>query len=236
MAATLANKGINPLTGKQIVSARVVRQVLSVMTTCGMYNSAGDWVTQVGIPAKSGVAGGLLGALPGQIGLATFSPKLDNHGNSVRGVQIYERISRDMGLNLMEIPPTVQSVIRNITVINEGVDGEQVGVYALQGSLRFAGAEKIVREFSNQDIHLPAVALDLTDVHALDRVARRMILEVARRLIHEGKKVYLIDPDDVIPAPNADHHADPEQRLHNPIEVIRNRGELRKDIHSPSGE
>lgn len=51
MAATLANKGINPLTGKQIVSARVLRQVLSVMTTCGMYNSAGDWVTQVGIPA-----------------------------------------------------------------------------------------------------------------------------------------------------------------------------------------
>lgn len=229
MAATLANKGINPLTGKQIVSARVVRQVLSVMTTCGMYNSAGDWVTQVGIPAKSGVAGGLLGALPGQVGLATFSPKLDNHGNSVRGVRIYERISRDMGLNLMEIPPTVQSVIRNTTVLNEGMGEDEVCVYALQGSLRFAGAEKIVREFSNQDIYEPKVALDLTDVHALDRVARRMILEVARRLIQDGKKVYLIDPDDVIPAPNADHHADPHLKLKTKIEVVHSRSELRKE-------
>ena len=77
MAATLANRGVNPLSGERVVPEPVVRQVLSVMSTCGMHDAAGDWATQVGIPAKSGVAGGLIGALPGQIGIATFSPRLD---------------------------------------------------------------------------------------------------------------------------------------------------------------
>ena len=90
MAATLANYGVHPVTGEQVVPKGVVRQVLSVMFTCGMYNSAGDWATQVGVPAKSGVGGGIIGAVPGQLGVATFSPRLDGHGNSVRGVELRE--------------------------------------------------------------------------------------------------------------------------------------------------
>lgn len=105
MAATLANHGVNPLSGDQVVPEGVVRQVLSVMFSCGMYDAAGDWTTQVGIPAKSGVAGGLIGALPGRLGIATFSPRLDSHGNSVRGVSLFERFSSDMGLHVMEVPP-----------------------------------------------------------------------------------------------------------------------------------
>ena len=97
MAATMANRGVNPHSGERVVDEHVVRQVLSVMATCGMYDGAGDWATQVGIPAKSGVAGGLIGALPGQIGIATFSPRLDSHGTSVRGVSLFERFSADMG-------------------------------------------------------------------------------------------------------------------------------------------
>ncbi len=89
----------------------VIRQVVTVMSTCGMYDSAGDWATQVGIPAKSGVAGGLIGVLPGQVGLATFSPRLDAHGNSVRGIALFERISEDMDLHLMEMPPVSQAVL-----------------------------------------------------------------------------------------------------------------------------
>ncbi|WP_406604984.1 glutaminase [Corynebacterium kroppenstedtii] len=232
MAATLANKGINPITGEKVVSGRVVRQVLSVMTTCGMYDAAGDWVTQVGIPAKSGVAGGLIGALPGQIGVATFSPRLDEHGNSVRGVRLFERMSRDMGIHLMEVPPSVQTVIRNTTVLvqdltddekAQGVKPQKIKVYSIQGSLRFAGAEKIVREFSSTTIKEPAVALDLTDVHALDGVARRMTLEVARRLTLDGKRVYLIDPADVIPRPDP---GDGGQVI-----VVQDRAELR--AHQP---
>ena len=89
--------------------------------------------------------------------------------------------------------------------------------------MRFAGAEKIVREFSSTTIKEPAVALDLTDVHALDGVARRMILEVARRLTLDGKRVYLIDPADVIPKPDP---GDGGQVI-----VVQDRAELR--AHQP---
>ncbi|WP_313959778.1 glutaminase [Microbacterium paludicola] len=134
MAATLANGGRNPVTGEQVVDARVVRQVLSVMATCGMYDAAGDWATQVGIPAKSGVAGGLIGALPGQIGIATFSPRLDTHGNSVRGVSLFGRFSADMGLHVMEVPPTARGVVRSDRVEADGL----ARVLRLQGGIRFA--------------------------------------------------------------------------------------------------
>ena len=104
MAATLANGGVQPVTGKQVFTGAQVRHVMSVMLTCGMYDSAGDWVSSVGIPAKSGVGGGIIGALPGQAGLATFAPPLDEHGNSVRGVEAFERLSRDMGCLLYTSP------------------------------------------------------------------------------------------------------------------------------------
>ena len=88
MAATLANSGRNPLTGEQIISPYVVARTLSVMTSSGMYDYAGEWIYRVGIPAKSGVGGGIIAALPAQLGLGTFSPRLDSHGNSVRGLKV----------------------------------------------------------------------------------------------------------------------------------------------------
>ena len=81
MAATLANGGINPRTGDRVLSGPTVRAVLSVMTTCGMYDSAGEWLFTVGLPAKSGVSGGILAIVPGQLGIAVYSPPLDSHGN-----------------------------------------------------------------------------------------------------------------------------------------------------------
>ncbi len=84
MAATLARNGMNPLTGRRVTDAAVVRRTLSVMVTCGMYDAAGDWVSAVGMPAKSGVGGGILAVLPGQLGIGTYSPLLDARGNSVR--------------------------------------------------------------------------------------------------------------------------------------------------------
>jgi glutaminase len=200
MAATLANNGTNPVTGENVVSAGVVRQVLSVMATCGMYDAAGDWFTQVGIPAKSGVAGGIIGALPGQLGIATFSPRLDKHGNSARGVQLFERFSVDMGLHLMEVPAPSRSVLGGMRVFGDG--DSAVRVIGLQGSLRFAGAERLVREMTAEAFDEPRIALDLTDVHSLDDVARRMLLEVVRRLSLEDRTVYLIDPTAVIPDPD----------------------------------
>lgn len=85
MAATLAHRGRNPLTGEQVLADEHVPRVLSVMTSCGMYDFAGEWTYRVGMPAKSGVSGGIVEVLPGQFRVGVFSPPLDARGNSVRG-------------------------------------------------------------------------------------------------------------------------------------------------------
>jgi glutaminase len=102
IGATLANHGVHPSTGEQVVAPDVVRDMLSVALTCGMYDYAGEWVFTVGIPAKSGVGGGILGVLPGVGGLATFSPRLDEYGNSVRGVRVFEDLSVHFRLHLLD--------------------------------------------------------------------------------------------------------------------------------------
>ena len=196
MAATLANYGVQPVTGEQVVPKTVVRQVLSVMFTCGMYNAAGDWATQVGIPAKSGVGGGIIGAVPGQLGLATFSPRLDVHGNSVRGVSLFERFSSDMGMHVMNIPTVARSAIRANYRIGSGEKITQV--IQLQGRIRFAGAERVIREIVDTHYTGTRIALDISRVYSVDEVAQHMLLEIMRRMRHEGYTVYLIDQDDTI--------------------------------------
>ena len=196
MAATLANYGIQPVTGEQVVPKTVVRQVLSVMFTCGMYNAAGDWATQVGIPAKSGVGGGIIGAVPGQLGLATFSPRLDVHGNSVRGVSLFERFSSDMGMHVMNIPTVARSAIRANYRIGSGEKITQI--IQLQGRIRFAGAERVIREIVDTHYTGTRIALDISRVYSVDEVAQHMLLEIMRRMRHEGYTVYLIDQDDTI--------------------------------------
>ena len=102
MAATLANGGVNPTTGEQVIPRHVVAPVLTVMSTCGMYDYAGEWAYSVGIPAKSGVGGGILGMLPGVGGMATFSPRLDGIGNSVRGLRMFEELSQRFDMHLFD--------------------------------------------------------------------------------------------------------------------------------------
>jgi len=106
MAATLANRGRNPLTQVQAVPACYVRDILSVMYTCGMYNFAGEWAYTVGLPAKSGISGGLIVVVPGQMGIGIFSPPLDERGNSVRGVKVCEALSQQFGLHLFDAAQT----------------------------------------------------------------------------------------------------------------------------------
>ena len=102
MGATLAHSGVHPLTGERVLSAEAARLTMSVMITCGMYSSAGDWPTSVGLPAKSGGAGGILGALPGCLGIGSFSPRLDRHGNSVRGQELLTRLADELDLHLLD--------------------------------------------------------------------------------------------------------------------------------------
>jgi glutaminase len=102
MAATLGNGGVNPLTGERAMAARYVRDVLSVMHTCGMYDFAGEWAYRVGLPAKSGVGGGILAVVPGQAGIGVFSPLLDERGNSVRGIRACADLSERFGLHIFD--------------------------------------------------------------------------------------------------------------------------------------
>ena len=101
MAATLANRGINPVTGEQVLTPYAISRTLSVMTSSGMYDYAGEWIYRVGIPAKSGVGGGILAALPARLGLGSYSPKLDKHGNSVRGIKVCEALSAHYDLHML---------------------------------------------------------------------------------------------------------------------------------------
>jgi glutaminase len=100
IAATLANGGVNPVTGERALDERYVQDVISVMLTCGMYDYSGEWAYRVGLPAKSGVGGGILALAPGKLGVGTFSPLLDEKGNSVRGIKVCEEISHDFGLHI----------------------------------------------------------------------------------------------------------------------------------------
>lgn len=175
MGAVMANGGLSTSSNEQLLEGPTNRHVLSVMATCGMYNGSGSWMSTVGIPAKSGVAGAIMGVLPGQVGLAVFSPRLNQHGNSVRGVAVFERLSRDLELHMMHVAPTGRSAIRSV----EERDGATV--IALQGDIRFAGAEifasRACEGFSGDE-----VVIDLSQVRVIDNAARRLIGEVRHRL------------------------------------------------------
>lgn len=105
MAATLANGGLNPVTGERVVESATCQHTLAVMTTAGLYETSGDWLFDIGVPGKSGVAGGLIAAAPGKGGLGTFAPPLDSAGNSVRGQLVAKYLSQELGLNLFASGP-----------------------------------------------------------------------------------------------------------------------------------
>jgi glutaminase len=100
MAATLANGCACPVTGERALARDRVRDVLSVMYTCGMYDFAGEWAYEIGVPAKSGVSGGIMAVVPGKMGIGVFSPGLDRYGNSVRGVRVCSEIAERLGLHV----------------------------------------------------------------------------------------------------------------------------------------
>jgi glutaminase len=101
MAATLANGGVNPITGERALDEHYVQDVISVMLTCGMYDYSGEWAYRVGMPAKSGVGGGITAVAPRKLGIGVFSPPLDEKGNSVRGLKVCEALASDFGLHML---------------------------------------------------------------------------------------------------------------------------------------
>lgn len=110
MAATLANGGVNPVTGEQVVDGMHCQRVLAAMATAGMYETSGDWLFDMGLPGKSGVGGGIITVSPGKGGLAVFSPLLDLAGNSIRGQLAAKFLSDRLGMNLFISTPASATI------------------------------------------------------------------------------------------------------------------------------
>lgn len=115
MAATLANNGLNPVTKERALSEEYIQDVLSVMYTCGMYDYSGEWAYRVGLPAKSGVGGGIVAVVPRLLGIGVFSPPLDPRGNSVRGVKVCEDLSKHFGLHSFDLREDHSKFLNSLT-------------------------------------------------------------------------------------------------------------------------
>ena len=102
MGATLANMGVNPVTGAKVFDLICVKHMLSIMFTCGMYDYSGEWAYRVGVPAKSGVSGGVVAVVNRQLGIATYSPRLDARGNSRRGIEVCVELASRFGLHAFD--------------------------------------------------------------------------------------------------------------------------------------
>ncbi|HEV7481631.1 MAG TPA: glutaminase A [Solirubrobacterales bacterium] len=209
MAATLANGGVHPLTGERALEREYVDRVLSVMTTCGMYDSAGEWVVDVGMPAKSGVAGGVLAVLPGQLGIAVYSPPLDPHGNSVRGIEVCRQISTDLNLNLLHVARSSRSAVRRSYTVADIPSrrrrpaeqsevlarvGSRCVVHVLHGDLVFAATESVIRTLVEQCAEIDLAIVDLAEVTEIDVAARRLLAALGAWMAESGRELVLVAP------------------------------------------
>ena len=111
MAASLSNMGRNPITGQIAFDPRAVKDMLSIMFSCGMYDYSGQWAYRVGIPAKSGVGGGIIAVVNRQLGIGTYSPRLDKFGNSRRGVEVCLQLASRLGLHVFDCLTTGSSYL-----------------------------------------------------------------------------------------------------------------------------
>ncbi|SDB07046.1 glutaminase A [Bauldia litoralis] len=212
MAATLANDGVNPLTGETALDRDYIQDVLTVMNSCGMYNYAGQWSYEIGMPAKSGVAGGIIAVIPGQIGIGVFSPRLDAHGHSVRGVRVCAEISETFGLHVFRNHTNSGAVIRRElsgTVVRSkrvrspqersllDDKGDLISVVEVQGGLFFGSTERLVRRVDAIAAEAEFIVLDLRRVHDADKAARRLLRDLLAWLrARDRHLVFAHLPDD----------------------------------------
>lgn len=196
MAATLANRGVNPVTGEQVMTPYAISRTLSVMTSSGMYDYAGEWIYRVGIPAKSGVGGGILAALPARLGLGSYSPKLDKHGNSVRGIKVCEALSAHYNLHMLNRSDDARNSI--IADYNMGkspsrrsrrpheqnilsAHHQDVLVYELVGALSLSTVDYVSRMLAAKP-HPQFVIFDLRRVASVTPAGARLFAEEFREL------------------------------------------------------
>lgn len=210
MAGVLANGGVHPVSGARVVSRDTAAQVLTVMASCGMYDFSGEWLLRVGLPAKSGVSGGLTAALPAQFGIGLYSPRLDEYGNSVRAIGACEELSARFGLHLMNPVVRTASAVyqssdsRFLTSMAHrsaadadvlARDGAAIAIRRLEGDLGFAAAEVVTRDISSvpstQDVRW--VVLDLDRVGDIHPAAVRMLDRLADFLAEDSVVTVVVD-------------------------------------------
>jgi len=206
MAATLANGGVHPLTRRRALPAEDVERVLSVMATCGMYDYAGSWLYEVGMPAKSGVGGGIIAVLPGRFGIGVFSPPLDEKGNSVRGIEVCKRLSRDFELHVFgKTRNPALAVGRSYTgadapsrrILSARLreclarNAARIKYLSLQGFLEVDGVEYAIRRMAELARDADSFVLDMHQVEGLSESAARLLDQARLNLHGEGIAVVL---------------------------------------------
>lgn len=208
MAATLAAGGVNPVTGRTVVPEPVAVQVLAVMATCGMYDAAGDWLVRVGLPAKSGVSGGLTAASPARFGIACYSPPLDRTGSPVRAVAAMRELSERFGMHLMHRPApgpdtvTVSTTAartpsrRTRTAAEHALlarEGRRIAVVAAQGELDFTAAERVLHELARIAPDTPGwLVVDLAEVSGVRPPARALLTAALDRATAVGHRLGVV--------------------------------------------
>lgn len=201
MAATLANGGVHPLTKERALPAEQVERVLSVMATCGMYDYAGSWLSEVGMPAKSGVGGGIVAVLPGRFGIGVFSPRLDAKGNSVRGIEVCKHLSKDFGLNIFspgndpsmalgriftgaEAPSRRQPPVALRSLLSQR--SHLIKYLCLHGFLAVDGAEYVIRKMQSLAPQANSFILDMHRVEGLSLPAARLLDQARLGFAQDG--------------------------------------------------
>jgi glutaminase len=208
MGACLANNGVNPITCIRTLPEKYIPYVLSVMASCGMYDYSGNWIYNVGMPAKSGVGGGIVAVLPGQFGMAVYSPRLDPKGNSVRGISVCEKLSGNLGLHMLHSSRvTSSSVIRSIY---SGADvhskrerhpdiskflterGFKILVMELMGELTFVASDLIIREIESRSENTEYLILDFSRVSCIDKSACKIFLDITQRYLSQDHSALFV--------------------------------------------
>jgi glutaminase len=204
MAATLANNGVNPVTGEAVMKPYTVARTLSIMTSSGMYDYAGEWVYRVGMPAKSGVGGGIVAALPAQLGLGTFSPPLDTHGNSVRGLKVCEALSTHFGLHMLNRTGDVRTSI----IADYDIGGiasrrsrqprdqqtleahhDDVRIIELVGALNFGTIDYVSRRLADEPS--PLLIVDFRRVASITHAGGVLLSDILRNVTVGNAKAIL---------------------------------------------
>lgn len=201
MAATLANGGVHPLTGIRALEAAHVERVLSVMSTCGMYDYAGSWMYEVGMPAKSGVSGGIIAVLPGRFGIGIFSPRVDEKFNSVRGIEVCKRLSQDFGLHIFSNAGDPSMALARVYTGAEAPSrrepsremraflhqhAHRIKFICLHGHLAVDGAEYVIRRMQELAPDTHSFILDMQQVSGISESAARLLNQTRLGMIDDG--------------------------------------------------